>query len=554
MPDGSQVYRPKVRFDASPTLWSFLTDDSFFTGVEGPLGSGKSVACCAKVMKYATQQAPNPRTGMRHTRWAIIRNTYPELRSTTINTWLWMFPEAHCGSIRYSHPIQHDIKIAPHGDPNSSTFCPGLSVEVLFLALDNPKDVKHLKSLDLTGAWVNEASEISEGVVDMLTGRVGRFPPQDDGGATWSGIIADTNAPDDQNWWHKYSSGGAPQMSVELHDGTTMDISWSFYRQPPSLLEVEPVGHEYFVSEPGFEEVEVPETQLIFSSSRWWWVNPASENLKYLRPGYYHQQVQNKDLGWIQRFMQAKRIYYVDGKAWVPEFSDQVMVRPLKFDPGLPLIGGIDVGGGALNPAAVVGQRGMMGDWRVLFEFPAFDVGIDRFSTALKLAFAEKFGDTPCKWYLDPAAATRDEVYETAVEMHLRTRGFDVTLAPTNDINIRRDSLANPMGRMIVINSKPIPGFMVDTGCSHLRAGLAGKWYRRRVQVAGQERYVAQPEKNEWSHVCDAASYMTLGGGEHALMTRAPTKPGQPGTFSAPVPLGGTVEVPMDFNPLGGGR
>ncbi|MDJ0950956.1 MAG: hypothetical protein QNJ94_18750 [Alphaproteobacteria bacterium] len=540
-----KVYQPRVKFDAAPTLWDFLRDDSFFTGVEGPLGSGKSVVCCSKIMKFAGLQAPNERSRMRHTRWAIIRNTYPELRSTTINTWLWLFPEQHCGGMRYLHPITHRIIVQPTAQ------APGLDCEVLFMALDRPGDVKHLKSLDLTGAWVNEASEVPEGVIDMLTGRVGRYPPEDEGGATWAGIIADTNATDDTNWWHRYSRHGAPATTVELEDGSTIDIRWSFYRQPPALLEVEPVGSEYFVAEAGFESNEVKPERLLEAAGRYWYVNPDTENLKYLRAGYYHQQVANKTLPWIRRFLQAKSIYYVDGKAWVPEYSDEVMTRPLKYDPTLPLVGGLDVGGGTLNPAAVVGQRGQMGDWRILYELSAFDTGLERFSTLLKQELAQKFGEVPIRFWMDPAAAKRDEVYETAVEAHMKSRGFDVLLAGTNDNNVRRNALALPMGRMIVVGGRPIPGFLVDPSCTHLRAALSGKWYRRRVQTSGMERFTESPEKNEYSHIGDATSYMCMGGGEHAMLTRAAGRPGvPPSTVPQFDQSTGTIVRTPDFNPL----
>ena len=51
---------------------------------------------------------------------------------------------------------------------------------------------------------------------------------------------------------------------------------------------------------------------------------------------------------------------------------------------------------------------------------------------------------------------------------------------------------------------------------SQLRAALAGKWYRKLIRSSGRdERYEAQPSKNEWSHVGDAASYMCGTFGEH---------------------------------------
>ena len=40
----------------------------------------------------------------------------------------------------------------------------------------------------------------------------------------------------------------------------------------------------------------------------------------------------------------------------------------------------------------------------------------------------------------------------------------------------------------------------------------------RRLQVSGSDRYVDKPEKNIYSHVCDAAQYLMLGAGEDSVM------------------------------------
>ena len=71
--------------------------------------------------------------------------------------------------------------------------------EVLFRALDRPADVKKLLSLELTGAWVNEAREVPKAIIDGLQGRVGRYPSMREGGCTWSGLMMDTNPPPDRD-------------------------------------------------------------------------------------------------------------------------------------------------------------------------------------------------------------------------------------------------------------------------------------------------------------------------------------------------------------------
>ena len=116
----------------APTLAAFHRASHFVRGVRGPIGSGKSVAMCMEIIRRALEQEPGP-DGIRRSRWAVIRNTYPELLSTTIKTWTdWIKPEIF-GPIRYSTPITHKINL------NDST-----ELEVIFLAIDREDDISKL--------------------------------------------------------------------------------------------------------------------------------------------------------------------------------------------------------------------------------------------------------------------------------------------------------------------------------------------------------------------------------------------------------------------------
>ena len=157
-------------FSKSRTVWDFLRDDSFVRGIMGPVGSGKSYACAAEIMLRAVKQKPSPRDGIRRSRFAVVRNSYPMLRTTTLKTWMEIFPEHIWGRAHWSPPITHHIKL-PSRDNAAGVDC-----EVIFLALDQPKDVRKLLSLELTGAWINEARELPKAIIDGLTHRVGRFP------------------------------------------------------------------------------------------------------------------------------------------------------------------------------------------------------------------------------------------------------------------------------------------------------------------------------------------------------------------------------------------
>src|SRR5262249_18748953 len=134
-------------------------------------------------------QALSPE-GKRRTRFAVVRNTYRELADTTLKTWLDWFPESAVGNFDYQD-MTHCIDLDD------------VSTEVVFRALDRPDDVKKVLSLDLTGVWVNEAREVPKSIIDALTDRVGRYPSIRDGGATWSGVILDTNSPDTDHWWYR---------------------------------------------------------------------------------------------------------------------------------------------------------------------------------------------------------------------------------------------------------------------------------------------------------------------------------------------------------------
>ena len=72
-------------------------------------------------------------------------------------------------------------------------------MEVIFLALDDESDIRKLLGAELTGVWFNEAREMQKSIIDAGTMRVGRYPPMRDGGPTWYGVIADTNAPEDDH-------------------------------------------------------------------------------------------------------------------------------------------------------------------------------------------------------------------------------------------------------------------------------------------------------------------------------------------------------------------
>jgi hypothetical protein len=97
-------------FTGSPVAYKFLHDNSFVRVIIGAVGSGKSYASAAEVMLRAVKQVVSPIDKVRYSRFAVVRNTYGELKTTTLKTWVDMFPEHIFGPIRWTPPITHHIK------------------------------------------------------------------------------------------------------------------------------------------------------------------------------------------------------------------------------------------------------------------------------------------------------------------------------------------------------------------------------------------------------------------------------------------------------------
>lgn len=458
-----------------------MRDDSFFRGIRGPVGSGKSSLCCVEVFRRALQQKKGP-DGKRHSRWVVTRNSYPELRTTTIETWKQWFPEDVWGPVRmHPPPYMHRLE---KGD---------VVLEVLFLALDQPDDVKKVLSLELTGVFINEARETSKEIVDALTMRVGRYPSMKDGGPSWYGVIADTNAPDEDHWW-PIMAGEAPapeHFSESERHLLVKPPNWKFFTQPGAMTVLRGKDSEITGYEP----------------------NPEAENAQNLTEGYYPRIIEGKGADWIKVYVLNELGSILDGKPVYGDFDRKIHVaaEPILPVPGIPITVGLDFG---LTPAAVFGQV-VRRQWRVLHELVAFDMGVSRFADLLRLELAQRFPGHTANVWGDPAGDFRSQTDERTPFQILRQAGIIARPAPTNDPALRIEAVSNTMTRLI--DGKP--GRIIDPRCTHLIKGYSGSYHYKKLKLSGTTQYENTPEKGKFSHVCDADQYMTCGGGESRQLT-----------------------------------
>lgn len=201
--------------------------------IKGPVGSGKSVACVNEVFDLMCKQWSVD--GVRKSRWAIIRKTVPELKSTTIKTWIDWY--GHLTEMKYGSPITGQVSV-PLED---GTIVEG---EILFISQPDAASIENLKSLELTGAFINEASEIAKASFDLLTSRIKRYPAKRDGGANWYGVLMDTNSFDETHWLHDTFYKELPE-------------TYGLYDQPPALIrKKDDQGKIYYVQHPLAENIE----------------------------------------------------------------------------------------------------------------------------------------------------------------------------------------------------------------------------------------------------------------------------------------------------------
>jgi hypothetical protein len=448
-----------------PTLKAFHEDDSYCRVVLGPIGSGKSVSCVWEILLRAMRQRPDA-LGRRRSRWAIIRQTYGQLKSTTIKTWLqWVN-----APVVYDSPIRSQVYI----DLDDGTV---VDLEVLFFSMDKPKSVSDALSMEVTGVWINEARDVPKKSIDAIMDRTGRYPSKEEGGSTWHGTIMDSNMADDDHWLHDLCVNVKPW-------------NWKFYLQPGALIKmIDRVGNVTYIE------------------------NPCAENVHNHQGGYWYwfEKLPGKDQDYIQVFILADWGSIFTGRPvygnWFRE-SIHVSKVPLEIHWGRPLFTCWDFG---LTPACIAFQVSPLGQVRALREFCTQDEGVKQHaSLRVKPALALEFGNRlPLRSWGDPAGSARAQAdSELDCISMLNKLGFNCEPAATNDFIIRRQAVIDALCRMVGGE----PGILIDPQCVMLIRGFAGGYQFERVASAsGTERYRDVPAKNRFSHPHEALQYGIMG-------------------------------------------
>lgn len=437
-----------LKYNCGPVALKFHKDKtSRVKLLIGPFGTGKTSSGAYDQIMCQSKRVRADKDGVKRTRFAVVRNTYPQLRDTTIKTVLEWFPIGD-----YKETTK---ELFVHLDDGEGQY---REIHIIFRALDNDKDVRNLLSLELTGAWCDEAREIKPDIIKGLLGRIGRFP------------------------------------SVRDFDGKN-----PFLYPPQIILTTNYPSTEHYLYK---DFVEAPvDGYTIYEQSQ-------AENLHNLRPGYYDDlekdYANRPDL--LKTLVRGSWGVTVRGKIVYPEFRREVHVAKRSLIPAQKTVVVVGWDNTGLSPAINLSHVTEVGQWQIFKEFCFEDTGITDATEAFIIwASLNLHPECTFRHIGDPAGKNRDSnkkspaqyIAEKAVE-YGKTINIEDGI---QTFKVRREAVAGRLTK--TINGEP--ALLVDPSCTRIIDGFEGGYAYPEIANSGVFR--DEPMKNEYSHIHDAIQY-----------------------------------------------
>lgn len=446
-----------IDFVPPPTGAEFMMSSSFYRMILGPLGSGKTTTVLFELVRRACEQWPGP-DGVRRTRFALLRQTLSQLKNTVLKDIIsWFSPIC-------DWKVSESMVIFKFGDVVS---------EWMLLPLETSEDQKRILSMNLTGAFVSEAIEIDFDLLVAIAGRCGRFPLPADGGAKWYGVVCDSNMPTEGTRWH-----GAVE---------TPPPEWQIFTQPSGLS---------------------PQAENL----NWLLQTPVTLALPLDHPErlakgreYYQRLSTSTNPAWVKRYVMAEFGPDPSGAAvYSGMFYTSFHCRDdLLVIPGAPLLVGLDLG---RDPWALIGQLDSQSRLLIHEEIMADDIGLKlQLPKIRQVVNGRMYVGCPVCIVFDPAGMAKSNFDEMTSYDVIRSYGFMCIPAPTNRLAPR----LNAVERFLTESRGGTASMLINRSrCPTLVAGLNGG-YRFKYDQMGESQ--PAPDKNRFSHVCDAHQYLCQG-------------------------------------------
>lgn len=444
---------PTVNYTPPPTVKAFIKHhregELFLDWIVGPYGSGKTTGLFMKLVYLAKLQAPSPIDGIRRSRCVVVRNTAPQLADTTIKSFNYWFKDGVAG--KWKATVKDFIlRFAD------------VECEVMFRPLDTPDDINRVLSLEVTFAIIDEFVQIPQEIVEALSARCGRYPPEIEGGATNWGMWGASNPGMESDWWY-------PMLEDhdELPPEQPVPENWCYFKQPSGL-------------------------------------SPEAENVENL-PGkreYYTNLAKGKTNYWIKQYIEVEWGYSLSGKPVFPMFNKDLhaakrLIVPMR---SRQLVAGYDPG---MRSAVVLGQYDeAVGRLLIFDELVLENYATDRMiAEKLKPLLFRKYQGYELLVVPDPSSVNASQAKQGSSVIAELKRHFAVAYEGDNSIESRLQPAQYYMMRLTADG----PALAIDAGCVKLIRALVGG-YKYTVSKTDVQREV--PDKNQHSHVADAFTYL----------------------------------------------
>lgn len=511
------IYTP-----AGPILAEFLRSKSPIRIIQGPIESGKSTGA-AMALYAAMCTIPRALSGKRKSRWLVTRNTYPDLRGSTVETWLDWFPPEIYGRFYDTEPYLHEMRFRDvEADVHFESFLD-----------DSDETIRSLRSKEYTGAWINEGQFFQRRLAFEIASRTGRYPRKlEIPGASHrreTFLIIDLNAPFTDDHWIRYMRGDVPLP----HD------------MPPEerMQFAKPAEVEFFTQPPALREVFAPDGETL----RGYTVNPRAENIANMDDGIrstlemerlvaeatqqnkpppkahrYITLIGGKTKDEIDRDLMGRVVRVKRGAPATPQFRVERHLVSKDTEPmeGLPPVLGGDHG---LTPAIVFFQK-INGCWIAFDELVGENIGSNEFAPLVKAKMIERFpwvhssgytawGDPQGDWKGSTDVRTPFSLY--AVHGIIMRSPW-----PKDKPLLRLEATRNCLSTEF----NGYPKLRVHPRCKRYIDALNGACQVRRIKTTDGMRLVEEIVKNSASHIWEAGSYALCGGGEAKEMLQQPAE------------------------------
>jgi PBSX family phage terminase large subunit len=258
-----------IKYDPLPAFRDYHRCTALEAALIGGYGSGKSRALVAEALKMGLQYP-----GSEH---LITRKTIPSLRDTTESDFLDQIPKS----------LMDQCKLQKGGGHVQTLILPNES-KYYFKGMD---DWRKIKSLNLTGIWIDEADEFDEDTYDNLKSRLRQVTPRGSAeGWIRHRVIRLACNPAGKNWvWKKFVD--KPTRNRVGFISTSLDNPYNPLSYIEDLLDMpEPWVRRYvFCSFEDFEGSIYPEwdwdTHVVkpygqYDAKGWFWMG--------MDPGTHH--------------------------------------------------------------------------------------------------------------------------------------------------------------------------------------------------------------------------------------------------------------------------